>query len=143
MVVKEKWIHSFSGQGAAECSCSHLTKGYCPTAHTRTRSLKAKITLIRSQCLYLAEAERQNPGILSDVKHTAFIKDFTASSQLTFPIPQSSICHSFTVSSPQALQLIAHLESWSSERQYEMSVPKLTFVYAHLRKMPWQPEFSW
>lgn len=66
-------------------------------AHTRTRSLKAKIKLIRSRCLYLAEAETQGPGILSDAKHTALIKDFIAPSQLTFPIPQFSVCDSFTI----------------------------------------------
>lgn len=82
-------------------------------------SLKAKIKLIRSQCLYLAEAERQGPAILSDAKHTALIKDFIAPSQLTFPIPQSSVCDSFTISLPHTLQLLALLESWSSERQHE------------------------
>lgn len=97
-----------------------LTKGYCQqTGHTRTMSLKAKIKLVRSWCLYLAEVERQDPVILLDAKHTASIKDFIAASQLTFPIPQSSACDSFAVSSPQALQLIALLESWSSEREYE------------------------
>lgn len=122
---------------------ARLTKGYCQQmARTRTVSLQAKIKLIRSRCLYPGEAERRDRAILSDAKHTAVLKDFIAPSQLACPAPQFSARNSLTISSPRALQLIVLLESCLKDNM-KTPLPKLTFVYACLCKMPRQSEFAW
>lgn len=84
-------------------------------ARTATRSLKAKIKLIASHCLYLTRAVRQGPATLSDAEQTALITDFVAPSQLACPIPQFSVGGSFTTSYPR--NSLSCWKSWTFARQ--------------------------